>query len=219
MFLRLIKSGKLSISSRCTVRGFSKKSKNTKDSKEDKPKSNFEFDLDKVQKDMDSALKAFDNSLQKISIGRGDPKIFDSIHVQSKKTNLASLAQITPKNANELTIKPFDSADVETILSALNLSDLRVQYRKEGNLSIHVTIPKPTQEYKNELIKQAKEYYEETKQNIRKKRQTSLNSLKDAKDVGEDDLKRIKADIQKVADKCTESIEKMMKEKEKTLNS
>lgn len=219
MFLRLIRAGKLSIHSPNSLRFFGKKGKNNKDSKEDKQKVDFEFDMEKVKKEMDSAVKSFEVSLQKISIGRGDPKMFDSIYIPSKKTELASLAQITPKNANELTIKPFDPADIETILSALNSSELRVQFRKEGNTLIYVTIPKPTPEYKNTLIKQAREYFEETKQNIRKKRQNSLNSLKDVKDVGEDDMKTLKADIQKVTDKYTELIEKMIKDKEKSLNN
>jgi ribosome recycling factor len=129
------------------------------------------------------------------------------------------LAQVTPKNANELLIKPFDVENMEPILAALNSSELRFQYRKEGTTAIHVTIPKATIEYKTQLIKQAHDFFEETKQNIRKKRQNSLNSLKDVKDVGEDDIKRIKNDIQKLTDKYSETLEKMLKDKEKYINS
>ena len=225
MFLRLAKSLKVTFNAQLSIRAFSKKQKSGKGGKESKAgkdgeeTAEFEFDLDKLKGEMDASVKAFDNSLQKITVGRGDPRVLDKVYVQTKHTELSSLAQVTPKNANELLIKPFDADNIEPILAALNSSELRFQYRKEGTSAIHVTIPKPTLEYKTQLIKQAHDYFEETKQNIRKKRQNSINSLKDAKDVGEDDIKRIKNDIQKLTDKYSESLEKMLKDKEKSINS
>jgi ribosome recycling factor len=177
-----------------------------------------EFDIEKVKREMESSMKAFENNLQRISIGRGDPRIFDQIYVQSKHTTLSSIAQIIPKNANEITIKPFDPKDIEDTLTALNMSEIKINARKEGTEVISVSIPKPTQEFRNELIKQAKEFCEDTKQNIRKKRQASLQNLKDAKEIGEDEIKRIKQEIQKLTDKYTELAEKTLKDKEKALS-
>ena len=132
---------------------------------------------------------------------------------------MSSIAQIIPKNANEITIKPFDPVDVDCALEALNLSEIKMTCRKDASGVIHVNIPKPTQDFRTELIKQAKSFCEDTKQSIRKKRQTSLQTLKDMKDVGEDEIKRMKNDIQKITDKYTENAEKILKEKEKVINS
>ena len=116
-------------------------------------------------------------------------------------------------------MKPFDPEDLDETLSALNISDIKMICRKDQVGTIHISIPKPTQEFRNELIKQARLACEESKQNIRKKRQNSLNSLKDIKDMGEDEIKRLKLDVQKLTDKYTESLEVILKEKEKSLNS
>jgi ribosome recycling factor len=219
MFLRLAKSMKISFNSQLSFRFFSKKGKQGKGKETKNELPEFDFDIENLKKDFDSSIKSFENSLQKITVGRGDPRILDKVYVQGLHCELSSIAQVVPKNANELLIKPFDLENIEPILSALNSSNMRFQYRKEGNSTIQVIIPKPTQEYKAQLVKQAKDFCEETKQNIRKKRQNSLNSLKDVKEIGEDDVKKIKNDVQKLTDKYTEMIEKMLKDKEKSLNS
>ncbi|OMJ66903.1 hypothetical protein SteCoe_36098 [Stentor coeruleus] len=203
------------LGSQAPVRFFAKKG--SKNSKEEPQGSTINFDMEKLKREMDTSIKNFENSLQKVTIGRGDPRIFDKVYVQQKHTNLANIAQIIPKNANEITIKPFDSSDIEDILTALNLSEIRVQARKEAGGIIHITIPKPTNDYRNELIKQARDFAEETRQSLRKKRQGSLHTVKDMKD--EDELKRIKNDVQKVTDKYTETVEKMLKDKEKSLST
>ena len=197
------------------ARLFAKKTKNVKEEQA----SQFSFDIEKVKREMEMSLKHFESHLQKISVGRGDPRMFDKLYVQAKHTELSNLACVTPVNANEISIKPFDVEDVENVLLALNTSSIKMQTRKEGNGTISVTIPKATQEFRSELVRQAREFCEEAKQNIRSKRQNSLHGLKDAKSVGEDEIKRIKNDVQKVTDRYAEQADKMLKEKEKILNS
>ena len=135
----------------------------------EEPSQSVDFDIEKLKQEMDATMKGFETNLQKISIGRGDPRLFDKIYVPNKHTELSNIAQIIPKNANELSIKPFDPKDLEAALAALNLSEMKITTRKDGAGVINVTIPKPTQEFKNELIKQAKEFCEDAKQCIRKK--------------------------------------------------
>ena len=82
--------------------------------------------------------------MTRIKVGRGDPKLFDQIYVPGKKTNLSEIAEIIPKNSQELIVKPFDPKDVNLTMAALNTCSLQVGASKEGIGSIIVTIPKPT---------------------------------------------------------------------------
>lgn len=200
------------------MRFFSKK-KNQRDSKPVQVPVEIDFDIEKIEKEMSATVKLFEGNLHKISVGRGDPRVFDEVYVPAKHATLSEISQIIPKNANEITVKPFDPKDVEAALAALNSSEIRMNCRKDASGVIHINIPKPTQEFRIELIKQARQLSEETKQNIRKKRQHSLNSLKEFKDVGEDEIKKLKNDVQKITDKFTENVENILKEKEKSINS
>lgn len=195
------------------------KSRDRRRQEEAESADDVEFDMDQIREDMSKPLKFFEESLQKIKIGRGDPRIFDELYVASKKDHLINLAQVMMKNSNELTIKPFDEDDVDQIITAINLANINVTCRKDTHGSITITIPKPTKELRNELVKQARVALEETKSSIRNHRTSAIQTIKKIEEIGEDELKSLQKQVQKIHDEMIKKAEEMMTQKEKAINS
>ncbi|CAG9322939.1 unnamed protein product [Blepharisma stoltei] len=177
-----------------------------------------EFDIEPIKKDMAKPLKHFEECLQRVTLSRGDPRIFDELYVTSKHDNLSNLAQVAMRNASEVSIKPFDAANTDAIITAIQAANLNVNCRKEGSGTISVSIPKPTKEMRNELIKQAKQYLEETKNSIRNRRTHALSQIKDITSIGEDDVKNLQKEVQKIHDSIIKKAEEMLAAKEKAIN-
>lgn len=178
-----------------------------------------EFDFDNLRSEMEATMEWLHNQLEKVKLGRGDPRVFDNVTVHSKKTILSNIAQIIPRSANELLVKPFDSKDLDDVLTALSASDLNVTARKDAQGLVQVTIPKPTQELRNELIKQVKNYGEQAKNSVRRHRQSGIKMIKDMKELSKDENRDWQNEVQKVHDEFVKKIEELTKSKETSINS
>ena len=188
--------------------------------KRDAPKApapEIDFDLESLEGEMQKSIVTFEHNLQKLTIGRGDPRVFDELYVPSKKAYLSSLAQVVLKNANEVLVKPFDAKDVDGTIAALHSSDIKANITKDPTGTIHVTIPKPSQEYRTELVRKAKAYAEEAKVQVRKVRQSGLQVVKKIKNIPEDENRRLQKEVQTVHDKQLQEIDKLMLKKEQSI--
>ena len=79
-------------------------------------------------------------------------------------------------------------------------------------------VPSLTEERRRQLVKQVSEKVEEARIAIRNIRQDALKaakSMKDAKEIGEDDYKRIEKEVDEIVAKTQSSIDEIFKAKEK----
>jgi len=175
------------------------------------------FDLDAIKQEMTLSLDKLEEQLSKIRLGRVDPRMLDEVWVNDVGSRLSDIAQVTPKGSTELLVKVFDSNHAESAYIALNSSSLNLIYRKDATGTIFVTVPKPTQELKDELSKKAKHFSEDAKNAVRNYRKNALQELKKAKDVGKDDLKRLQNEVQQVTDQFCTKIDELMSSKERQI--
>ena len=145
----------------------------------------------------------------------------DSIEIDyyGNKTPLNQVSNISIEDAKTLTIVPWEKDNVPLIEKSIQQSDLGLQPITSGE-TIRVILPDLTEETRRDLIKVAKAEAENSKVSIRNQRRDANGLLKEylnEKEISEDDLKRGEVLIQEVTDQYVESVDNLLKEKEKDL--
>jgi ribosome recycling factor len=105
-------------------------------------------------------------------------------------------------------------ADIER---AIAKSDLGLTPNNDGQV-LRINIPPLTEDRRKELVKMVKKYGEEGKvaiRNIRRDATDDVDKLKKTENMSEDEVKRRQEAIQKLTDKYTQTLDKVVAEKEK----
>jgi ribosome recycling factor len=105
------------------------------------------------------------------------------------------------------------------IEKAIQKSDLGLNPVNDGKI-IRINIPALTEERRRELSKYAKKISEEGKvtlRNIRREANEELEKMKKGSGMPEDEVKRNKDSVQKLLDKHTAELDKLLSNKEKQI--
>ena len=170
---------------------------------------------------MAKTLEALESSFKRIRTGRANISLLDSIEIDyyGNKTALNQVSNISIEDAKTLAIVPWEKDNVPLIEKSIQQSDLGLQPITSGE-TIRVILPDLTEETRRDLIKVAKAEAENSKVSIRNQRRDANGLLKEylnEKEISEDDLKRGEVLIQEVTDQYVESVDNLLKEKEKDL--
>ena len=179
-----------------------------------------EIQLD-AKEGMAKTLEALESSFKRIRTGRANISLLDSIEIDyyGNKTPLNQVSNISVEDAKTLAIVPWEKDNVPLIEKSIQQSDLGLQPITSGE-TIRVILPDLTEETRRDLIKVAKSEAENSKVSIRNQRRDANGLLKEYlndKEISEDDLKRGEVLIQEVTDQYVESVDNLLKEKEKDL--
>ena len=180
------------------------------------------FDTKQYEDKMNSAIERFQNELKKVRTGRAHPGMLDGILVEAYGTKmpLNQVANVTAPEAQMLLVSPFDPTNIEAITTAVREDQsLGFNPSDDGHV-VRVPIPSLTEERRREMVKQLGDKVEECRIAMHSIRQDALKDAKakkEAKELSEDDLKRVEKEIDKlVNDKQTE-IENYTKAKEQDI--
>ena len=170
---------------------------------------------------MAKTLEALESSFKRIRTGRANISLLDSIEIDyyGNKTPLNQVSNISIEDAKTLAIVPWEKDNVPLIEKSIQQSDLGLQPITSGE-TIRVILPDLTEETRRDLIKVAKAEAENSKVSIRNQRRDANGLLKEylnEKEISEDDLKRGEVLIPEVTDQYVESVDNLLKEKEKDL--
>ncbi|NWO07918.1 MAG: ribosome recycling factor [Alteromonadaceae bacterium] len=171
----------------------------------------------KMQKGLDSLHHAFN----KIRTGRAHPAILDSVMVSyyGQPTPLKQVAGITVEDNRTLAVAPWEKNLVPTIEKAIMSSDLGLNPATNGDI-IRVPMPMLTEDTRREMVKQAKADAEQARVAIRNARRDANSLVKDLlkeKEITEDEERQAEDQIQKLTDKHTAEVDKLLKHKEEDL--
>jgi ribosome recycling factor len=174
--------------------------------------------IKKIEERMNLSIVSYAKELSTIRTGRANPKMLDSIKVDSygQKMPISQVATISVPEPQMINVQVWDKGNVTAVDNAIRTSDLNLNPLIDGQL-LRIAIPKLTEERRKELIKILKAIAEKAKVSIRNIRRDSLEELKkDQKDnsLSEDDLKKNSAEVQKLTDLKIADIEKKLNEKE-----
>lgn len=152
-----------------------------------------------------------------IRTGRAMPAILDSVQVESygSKMPINQLATVAVEDPKTLRIVPWDKAVAKEIDRAIRESNLGVSVALDAE-GLRLSFPELTSERRGMLIKLAKEKLEEARVRLRGERQRVLGDI-DKKELGEDEEKRAKTELQKFVDDANRELDNLNERKAKEI--
>lgn len=181
--------------------------------------------MHKVIKDaemrMRKSIDSFKAEIAKLRTGRAHPSILDHIRVDyyGNEMPLNQVASVSATDARTLTITPWEKGMVPVIEKAIMNSDLGLNPATAGTV-IRVPMPALNEERRKELIKVVRNEAESARvsvRNVRRDGNAELKELLKAKEITEDEERRLSDDIQKLTDKFVAEVEQLLVAKESDL--
>ncbi len=178
------------------------------------------FDTKPYEDKMTQAFGHFQEELKKVRTGRAHPGMLDGVMVEAygAKMPLNQVANVTAPEAQMLLVTPFDPGNITAITSAIRENQSLGFNPSDDGRVVRVPVPALTEERRHQLVKQVGEKVEEARIAMRNIRQDALKDakrMKDAKELGEDDYKRVEKEIDSLMSKVQTQIDEAFKVKEK----
>jgi ribosome recycling factor len=174
--------------------------------------------VDDCKQNMDKRLKGLEADMAKVRTGRASITILDGIKVDyyGSLTPLNQVATLSTPDARTINVAPFEKKLIQDIEKAIQKADIGVQPTNDGNV-VRIPIPALTEERRKDIVKNLKKMAEECKVAIRNVRRDANDALKKQlkdKAIGEDDGKRLEAEIQKHTDQFIKFVDERLAKKE-----
>jgi ribosome recycling factor len=174
-------------------------------------------------KRMKKSLESLRHNFSKISTGRANPAMLDSlmIDVYGEKMKIDQVASVSVEGNKCLVINAWDKGVIVEIERAIMKSNLGLN-PSTADTSIRLNIPPLTEESRANYSKKAKEEAENAKISIRNIRRDANQSLKKSckdAEISESEDKSYQKVIQKLTDEYIVEIDKMYSSKHKDLIS
>lgn|SRR3990167_7554804 len=181
--------------------------------------------MHKVIKDaemrMRKSIDAFKQEIAKLRTGRANPNILDHVRIDYYGTEMPinQVGNVNVSDARTLTIVPWEKSMVPLIEKAILNSDLGLNPTTSGDI-IRIPMPALNEERRKELIKVVRNESETARVSIRNARRDTNTVLKDmlkAKQITEDEERRLTDEVQKLTDKFVNEIDQLTTAKEADL--
>ena len=172
---------------------------------------------------MQKTIAALDHELAGIRTGRASVGLLEPItaEVYGSKMPISQLATVSSVDARTLMVQIWDKDSIKAIEKAISNANLGVNPVTEGQV-MRLVLPSLTEERRAEYAKLAAKYGENAKIALRNVRRDSIEMLKKsekAKEISEDDLKKLSDKVQKITDSSTKQIDDKVAAKEKEIKS
>ncbi|HPA35992.1 MAG TPA: ribosome recycling factor [Chitinophagales bacterium] len=176
--------------------------------------------LDETKDSMFKALKHLEDELRKVRAGKATPEMLNGITVEyyGAPTPLNQVASIKILDARTLVIVPFERKIIGDIERAIFQSNIGITPQNDGE-NIRLSIPPMTEERRRDLVKQSKNYGEQTKIVVRNARKDGNEMIKGmvkdglSEDIGKDSEEK----IQTLTNEYIAKVDKMLQAKEEEI--
>ena len=178
------------------------------------------FDTQPYEDKMTQALQHLQDELKKVRTGRAHAGMLEGVMVEAYgvKMPLNQVANVTAPEAQLLVVTPFDPSNITAITAAIRDNQgLGFNPSDDGRV-VRVPVPALTEERRHQLVKQVSEKIEEARIALRTIRQEALKEakrMKEAKELGEDDVKRVEKEVDSLMSTMHDQVEAIFKAKEK----
>ncbi len=182
-----------------------------------------QYNFTKLKTDLTERESWLQKELGTVRTNRASPAILDHVRVEAYGSDMpiSSVASMTNEDPRTIRITPWDQSLVKSIEKSITVANLGVSVAVDDR-GIRVSFPELTSDRRKEIVKMAKEKFEQARIHIRKHRD-ELNGDIDKKEkegsMSEDDKFRFKAEGQKLIDESTKRLESFMAKKEKEILS
>ena len=180
-----------------------------------------ELIIDELETKMKKTIASLEHELSGIRTGRASTALLEPLvaEVYGSKMPLNQVATVSSVDARTLSIQVWDKDTVKAVEKAISNANLGVNPLTEGQV-IRVTLPSLTEERRVEFAKLACKYGEGAKVAVRNLRRDVIELIKKAekaKEISEDDQKKLNDKAQKVTDNYTKQIDDKVAAKEKEI--
>ena len=179
--------------------------------------------LKECQDSMDKRIKSYEMDLVKVRTGRASITILDKVRVDyyGTPTPLNQVATLSTPDTKTIVVSPFEKNLISEIEKGIQKADLGLQPNNDGKV-VRVPIPALTEERRKDIVKSLKKGSEDVKVAIRLVRRDINDKIKQqekAKEIAEDESKRLQTEIQKMTDKYIKIVDDKTAVKEKEVMS
>jgi ribosome recycling factor len=170
---------------------------------------------------MDKAVEAFQHNLDTVRTGRANTALIEHLHVThyGQAMPLNQLATLAAPEAQLLTVQPWDAGALNSIMKAIQTSDLGINPSSDGRL-IRLPIPPLTEQRRRDLVKQVHARAEESRVAVRNVRRHAVDELRKAMragEVSEDEERHAVDEVEKLTHSHTDRIDALSRQKEQEL--
>jgi len=169
---------------------------------------------------MEKAIGALKRDLATLRAGRASAAILERVQAEyyGAMTPVNQLGTINTPDSRTLIIQPWDKSALAAIEKAILKSDLGLTPANDGSI-IRIVIPPLTEERRADLVKSTKKFGEEAKVAIRNIRRDANDEIKKKEkgEISEDESRRHQEDVQKLTDRFTAEVDKILAAKEKEI--
>ncbi|MEX0913032.1 MAG: ribosome recycling factor [Candidatus Paceibacterota bacterium] len=178
--------------------------------------------MDDFQKKLDGAAEWLRNEYVAVRTGQANPSLLDNIKVDSYGTKVAinQVGSVGIEDARTLRISPWDSDSIAAIERALIDADLGIGVVTDSQ-GLRVSFPELTGERREQLLRLAKQKMEDARVRVRgarDERMKNIDARNKAKELGDDEARREKEQVQKQTDEINKKLENLYQQKEKEID-
>ncbi len=177
--------------------------------------------LQDVELKMKKTVEAVKREFSTVRTGHASSALVEGIMVDyyGQDVPLRQLAGISTPDAKLILIQPWDPKLLGEIERAVLKSEIGITPANDGKV-IRLSVPPPTKERREELIKLVKKMEEDGKISIRSARHAAIEAadkMEKDKKITEDEKFKAHKDIQGLTDKHGKEIDTLFKAKEKEI--
>lgn len=167
---------------------------------------------------MNKALLVLEKELAGLRTGRASVNLLDPVVVEvyGSKMPITQVGSLSTPDAKTLAVQVWDQGLVKTVEKAIVDANLGLNPSADGQL-IRMSLPVVSQERREELVKIASKYGENTKVALRNIRRDGMETLKkNEKDgaISKDEHHKFSEEVQKLTDDFINKVEQMVKTRE-----
>lgn len=176
------------------------------------------FDLKEIDKRMHASIEALKRELIGLRTGRAHANLLDPVHVSvyGSRMPLNQVATVSVPEPRMISVQVWDRSNVTAVDKAIREANLGLNPITDGQV-LRLPIPALTAERRQELVKLAHKYSEQTKVAIRNVRRDAMDLLKKLEKDGkmsEDDQHKNSTKVQELTDKLVKEIDQTLAAKE-----
>ncbi len=171
-----------------------------------------------LKRRMEGALDNLGKEFSGLRTGRASTSMLDPVQVDmyGSKMPLSQVATVNAPEPRLLTVQVWDMNATKNVEKAIRDSGLGLNPQAEGTI-IRVPIPELNEERRQELVKVARNYAEQTRiavRNIRRDGMDALKKMEKDNEISEDEQKRLSDDVQKLTDSHIKIVDERLSSKE-----
>jgi ribosome recycling factor len=174
-----------------------------------------------AEQKMTRTLDAMERDFQQVRIGGASASLLNAVHVdhQGKRTRLIELANVTIPDPRQIVIRPWDPSALRAIGAAISQSRIGLTPTIDGR-AIRLYVPAMSEERRRELMGLVRKRMDQAHVEIRALRHEALAAVRaENRDrlVGQDEVHRETALLQRMADRFAAEIDRLGRLKEESL--